>query len=124
MKNLLIFTIVITGLFWNSDSSAQYICVEGDCINGIGKKQVEGSAAFMQGKFVDGILKKGKVVFSNGSVFTGKFKKHKLVEGLKVFPNGNKLEGRFVEDVLVDGRITYQDGTSRLIKMKPLGGQF
>ena len=124
MKSLLIFTIVATFSFWDSESSAQYICVKGNCINGTGKKQVEGSSAYIQGKFMDGILREGKVVFPNGSVFNGKFKEHKLVEGLKIFPNGSKLEGRFVEEVLVEGRITYQNGTSRLIKMKPLGGQF
>ena len=63
------------------------------------------------------------MVFPNGNVFTGKVKKHKLVNGIKVFANGTKLEGRFVEEVFVEGTITYQDGTSRRIKLKPLGGR-
>ena len=115
--------MALFSFFWsNINVSAEYICIEGDCINGIGKKQVKGSSARMQGKFLRGILQEGKVVFPNGSIYMGKFKNHKLAEGIKIFPNGSKLQGRFIEEVLVEGRITYKNGTSRLIKLKPLGG--
>ena len=123
MKNTLIFTLTLTLFFIQSDGWAQYICVQGNCINGMGKKQVKDSPAFLQGKFKDGILQEGKALFPNGDVFTGKFKDHKLTDGIKVFSNGSKLQGTFVEEVLVDGIITYEDGSSRRIKLRPLGGR-
>ena len=119
MKNLLFIIIIASLTIWSAELSAQYICTEGDCLNGTGKKKVKDGTGYIQGKFKDGILQEGKVVFPNGNVFTGKFKDHKLVQGLKVFPNGSRLEGRFFEEVLVEGRITYEDGSSRLIKLRP-----
>jgi hypothetical protein len=99
---------------------AQYVCEKGDCVNGIGKKAVANSQAYMEGNFVDGVLKEGKVLFPNGDIFQGKFENNKLIEGKKIFKDGKKLEGVFFGDVFIKGKITDVDGASRFIQLKRL----
>ena len=110
--------LILTFLYGNV--FAQYIC-EGDCVNGYGVKKVEGSKAYMEGRFSEGVLQEGTVAFPNGDLFTGKFSDNFLKEGSKLLHNGKKLEGKFFKNVLVEGTITEPDGASRRIRMKSLG---
>jgi hypothetical protein len=116
------FTIVLTlsTLLLPANALAQYICEKGDCVNGIGKKIVSNSQAYMEGNFVDGVLKEGEVLFPNGDLFQGKFEDNKLVEGKKIFKDGKKLEGVFFDGVFIKGKITEADGVSRFINLKRL----
>ena len=114
----LFLSLAISTFLFSADAYGQYICEKGDCENGFGKKTVSNSDAFMEGKFVDGVLKEGKVFFPNGDIFEGKFENNFLVEGQKKLKNGKKLEGKFFENVLINGKITDLDGTSRFIKLK------
>ena len=117
---LMTFFLTVSIFLFPLKVSGQYICETGDCVNGIGKKKVKNSQAYMEGKFVEGVLTEGKVFFRNGDIFQGKFEDSKLVEGQKTFKGGNKLEGKFVEGVLIKGKITYMDGTSSLIELNKL----
>tara|TARA_B100000686_G_C16785644_1_gene975051 strand:+ start:649 stop:1014 length:366 start_codon:yes stop_codon:yes gene_type:complete len=99
---------------------AQYVC-EGDCVNGNGLKKVQGSTAYMKGKFKGGVLMEGTVSFANGDVFVGKFKDNFLKEGSKFFHTGKRIEGSFYQNILVEGKITELDGSSRIIKLRRNG---
>jgi hypothetical protein len=109
--NLLITLLAPTFAF------GQYLCKEGDCENGIGEKIVINSSAYMKGRFEQGVLKEGDVLFPNGDLFQGKFENNKLAEGKKTFKDGKRLEGKFFENVLIKGKITYKDGTSNFIEL-------
>ena len=113
----LTIALTLSALLFPTNVLAQYVCEKGDCVNGIGKKIVSNSQAYMEGNFVDGVLKEGKVFFPNGDLFQGKFEDNKLVEGKKTFKDGKRLEGKFFENVLIKGKITYKDGTSNFIEL-------
>ncbi len=115
---LLILSLTLLTLLLPANALGQYVCEKGDCVNGIGKKIVSNTQAYMEGKFVDGVLQEGKVLFPNGDVFQGKFENNKLLVGEKIFKDGRRLEGEFFDEVLVKGKITYMDGTSRFIQLK------
>ncbi len=117
---LLLACLTLTTFLLPANALGQYICEQGDCVNGFGKKVVANSNAYMEGKFTEGELKEGKVLFPNGDLFQGKFENNKLIEGQKIFKDGRKLEGKFFDNVLIKGKITYMDGTSRFIKLKRL----
>ncbi|MFQ5672559.1 MAG: hypothetical protein ACE5G9_05650 [Nitrospinales bacterium] len=116
----LIIVGIMTQVVFASIGYAQYECVRGDCINGTGKLAVKDSAAYLEGRFVNGVHVEGKVVFPSGTIFQGIFKDHKLVQGTKKFANGQTLQGKFIENVLVDGIFTDANGVSRPVKLKPL----
>lgn len=105
-------------LLSSTQAFGQYVCVQGDCVNGIGKKNVENSSAYLEGKFVDGNLVQGKVVFPTGEIQSGTFENHQLIQGFRLFKDGRKLEGKFYRGVLTEGYITYKDGSKRFIKLK------
>ncbi|GEM_PF-2197283 len=119
-SRFLIVSLAISVLLLPANALGQYVCEKGDCVNGIGKKAVLNSPSYMEGQFVDGILKEGKVFFPNGDIFEGKFENHKLVRGKKIYKDGRKLEGEFFDNVLIKGKVTYIDGTSRFIQLKRL----
>lgn len=120
ISRFLIITLILSTLLLPTNALAQYVCEKGDCVNGIGKKAVSNSQAYMEGSFVDGVLKEGKLLFPNGDIFQGKFENNKLVEGKKIFKNGKTLEGEFFDDLFIKGKITEVDGSSRLIQLKRL----
>jgi hypothetical protein len=117
---LLTIALTLSTLLFPTNVLAQYVCEKGDCVNGIGKKAVSNSQAYMEGNFVDGVLKEGKVLFPNGDLFQGKFENNKLVEGKKTFKDGKKLEGEFFDDIFIKGKITDVDGASRFIQLNRL----
>ncbi len=116
----LVAFLILSAFLLPTNALGQYICEKGDCLNGDGKKIVENSQSYMEGKFVNGVLQEGKVQFSNGDIFQGKFENNKLLEGQKIFKDGRRLEGKFFDDVLIKGKITYMDGTSRFIELNRL----
>jgi hypothetical protein len=116
----LTIALTLSALLFPTNVLAQYVCEKGDCVNGIGKKTVSNSQAYLEGNFVDGVLKEGKVLFPNGDLFQGKFENNKLVQGKKIFKNGKKLEGEFFGDIFIKGKITEVDGATRFIQLKRL----
>lgn len=116
-----ILSLAAIFILFASTGYAQYECVRGDCANGTGKLAVTGSTAYMEGKFVDGVLAQGKVEFPNGNVFEGEYEDHKLVKGIKKYKNGQVQEGEFIDGVLVEGKFTDKNGTTHVIKLKSLG---
>ena len=116
---LLVFCV----LAFCSTAEAQYRCVEGDCINGKGKKVLEAGPGGLEGVFSAGVLVSGKAVFPNGDVFEGTFKDHQLVDGSKRFIDGKVLEGKFSSNVLIDGKITEANGSERKVKLAEMNSQ-
>lgn len=116
-----ILSLATALVLFASTGYAQYECVRGDCTNGTGKLAVTGSTAYMEGKFVNGVLVQGKVAFPNGNVFEGEYEEHKLIKGIKKYKNGQVQEGKFIDGVLVEGKFTDKNGTTRFIKLKSLG---
>ena len=115
-----IMSLALSTFLFPSNVFGQYVCNQGNCVSGFGKKTVLNGKAYMEGTFVEGTLREGKVLFPNGDIFQGKFENNKLLEGQKIFKDGRKLEGKFEGNVLVNGKITYMDGTSSLIQLKKL----
>ena len=118
VKSILTLTSVL--VVFSSNLFAQYVC-EGECVNGYGLKKSIEQKAYMKGKFLNGVLQEGKVVFPNGDVFEGKFKDNFLKEGSKVLHTGKRLVGKFYKNVLIEGKITEPNGVARNIKLKQMG---
>ena len=118
-RKTILFSFVAI-LLLGSTVQAQYRCMEGDCINGKGKKVLEDGISGMEGNFFEGTLVTGKVMFPNGDVFEGVFENNMLTQGAKRFKNGRTYEGMFKSNVLVDGRIIEPDGSIHNIKMRDL----
>lgn len=116
-SNLILLLTLIAGLLPYSTAQAQYKCLEGDCVNGKGKKAIEDGSGYLEGEFWQGALVSGKVVFPNGDVFEGQFQGTDLVRGVKRFKNGTIHEGKFFSTILTEGKITYPDGTSHDVHM-------
>lgn len=120
MKKCLTAIVLFSLVGLGSTAQAQYRCVEGDCVNGKGKKVLENGSGGLEGDFFEGTLVSGKAVFPNGDVFEGQFKNSQLVQGTKRFKNGRTLEGKFFDNIFIKGKITEPDGTEREIEMKDL----
>ena len=79
---------------------------EGDAIDAISLNRIQG------GRFADGVFVEGKLIASDGTVFSGRFADDKLVYGTRIGPQGNKFEGSFVNgEPEGNGSMTMPDGT-------------
>ncbi len=101
------------------DLSKKVGCIEGDCVNGIGKYRYENGDVY-SGSFVeDKRSGKGSFLYSDGESFKGDYKEDQR-EGLGeyIFKNGDKYSGEFkAGQINGKGVYTFQDG-------KVLNGSF
>ena len=148
ITSLMIVCFIFTALPWVH--SADYSCIEGDCVNGVGtmtwsngnkyvggfkNNQLNGQGTWTWtdggnyvGEFKDGTFNgQGTQTYADGSKYVGGFKDSKLNgQGTRTYANGSRYVGEFKDSKLNgQGTLTLTDGTKYVGEFKDgkLNGQ-
>jgi hypothetical protein len=108
MKYQFFFSFLIIHLLSNSIFSQ---CIQGDCLNGIGKYQYANGGVY-EGSFKNGLENgQGKLIFSSGARYEGEFYNGKKNgKGVYYYTNGEVQDGDFVNGEFRYGTIKLPSG--------------
>jgi hypothetical protein len=98
-------------LFFSTTTSIMHSqCLEGDCINGIGKFQLNDQSIF-EGEFKNGEFLSGKITYNSGSIYEGEFSKN-IYHGKGKFHyfNGDEFDGYYLNGEKTYGKYHYKNG--------------
>lgn len=87
-------------------------CISGDCQNGIGVDVDPNNNTRYEGQFVNGKKSgKGKLIDSEGNVFSGDWIEEEPIKGIYKFKNGDKYSGALKDRMFHgSGTLIYKNG--------------